>query len=63
MYAPAESAEVRRFSKRLVILEEPRIAERIQELAAQAGHSSSAEIRGAIRLWLRSCEGLGSSDD
>jgi hypothetical protein len=56
MYAPTESAEAKRFTRRLVVLEEPRVAARIEELAGEAGHSMSAEIRTAVRWWIRSIE-------
>jgi hypothetical protein len=57
MYAPGD-AEVRRFSRRLVILETPTVVARLEQLAERAGHSTSAEVRSAIRLWLRSVDGL-----
>lgn len=41
-----------RFTARIVILEQPEVAERVAQAAEIAGHSVAAEIRGAIRYWL-----------
>jgi hypothetical protein len=52
----SEGAEVAKFTKRIVVLEEPRVAVRMEELARASGHSTAAEVRGAIRWWIRSLE-------
>lgn len=45
--------EGRRYSHRLVLLEEPQVAARLAEMARQNGHSLASEVRGAVRAWLR----------
>jgi hypothetical protein len=51
-----EGAETKRFSKRIVVLEQPTIAAKLEEMAAASGHSVGAEVRGAIRWWIQSVE-------
>jgi hypothetical protein len=46
--------EVRRFSRRLVVSEEPRVVAELAELAQKRGHSVAAEARAALRHWMRS---------
>jgi hypothetical protein len=55
--APPEAAEAARFSKRIVICEEPVVAAKLVELAREAGHSTAAECRAALRWWIQSVEG------
>jgi hypothetical protein len=38
-----------RYTARLVLLEEPQVAEQIGQLAHRNGHSVAAEVRAAIR--------------
>lgn len=41
-----------RYTHRLVVLEDPTVVKRLQELADAAGQSIAAEVRYAIRRWL-----------
>jgi hypothetical protein len=45
-----------RYIRRLVVLEEPRVVEKLEELASASGHSVAAEIRGAVRYWISAWE-------
>jgi hypothetical protein len=45
------SAETARFTRRVVFLEEPEVAEWLEHHAESWGHSLAAEIRCAIRYW------------
>ncbi len=45
-----------RYTQRIVILEEPKVIERVRGMAEASGHSLAAEIRQALRWWLRSNE-------
>lgn len=49
-----------RFTHRLVVMEDPLIVEKVSDLAESAGHSVAAEVRGAVRYWIRQWE---SRDD
>lgn len=51
-----EDAERRRFSRRVVVLEQPRIVEELERRAREQGHSLGAEIRQACRFWLQALE-------
>jgi Ribbon-helix-helix protein, copG family len=42
-----------RLSRRIVILEEPGVAEAIERLARENGSSVGGEIRRALRYWLQ----------
>jgi hypothetical protein len=44
-----------RYTRRLVIFEDPAAVERLQELADAAGHSIAAEVRYAVPRWLKEC--------
>lgn len=41
-----------RFTRRLVFMEEPEVAETLERYANESGRSVGAEIRGAIRYWI-----------
>jgi hypothetical protein len=45
-----------RFTRRFVFYEEPAVIAKINELAVQTGHSLSAEIRAALRYWVKAWE-------
>jgi hypothetical protein len=45
-----------RYTRRLVILEDPAVVKRLEELASAAGHSVGAEVRYAVRRWLAGYE-------
>jgi len=45
-----------RFTRRLTFFEEPAVATDLEQLARDRGCSTAAEIRAAIRWWLRAHE-------
>jgi hypothetical protein len=45
--------EVARFSRRLQIHEDPAVIEKLQEYALDSGRSVAAEVRAALRWWIR----------
>ena len=46
-----------RFTRRVSFYEEPDMVAAVEELARDSGRSTAAEIRAAIRYWLRANEG------
>jgi hypothetical protein len=46
-----EQATSRRFTQRLVVMEEPEVIESLQQQARDSGHSVAAEVRAALRYW------------
>ena len=49
---PVREPDPKRFTARLVVLEEPEVAEKIARMARENAHSLAAEVRGAIRYWI-----------
>jgi hypothetical protein len=45
-----------RFTGRLVLQEEPEVIRRLEQAAELSGHSVAAEIRAAVRWWLKETE-------
>jgi hypothetical protein len=46
----------RRFTSRLVTMEEPEVVARLEQLADQSGRSVASEVRAAIRYWISATE-------
>ena len=42
-----------RYTHRLVVLEEGQVVDRLASMASESGHSLSAEVRSAIRFWIK----------
>jgi plasmid stability protein len=51
----------KKYVERLVVLERPDIAARLRQRALEEGHSVGAEVRQAVRAWLRIQEGERSA--
>ena len=45
-----------RFTSRVVVMEQPEVLAKLEQLASDSGHSVAAEIRSAIRYWLQAWE-------
>lgn len=45
-----------RFTTRIVFLETPEVAQTLERFAAESGRSVAAEIRAAVRYWIRAWE-------
>jgi hypothetical protein len=66
MSSPGDAVEIdkgqrrpgpeRRFTSRLVTMEEPQVVAQLEQLAEQSGRSVASEVRAAIRYWITATE-------
>ncbi|HUE95085.1 MAG TPA: hypothetical protein VMN39_00410 [Longimicrobiaceae bacterium] len=58
-----DAAGKKRYTTRMVILEEPAVAAKITHMAHERGHSVAAEVRGALRYWIAEWARSGEDDE